>query len=124
MLRSTPECARKQTGMPQETLKVLLIEHDPSFARFVEDLLGQAREFSAEVQTVPDVSTGLWALKRTLLDIVLLDIYVPIVAVGDSDDEMVALEAVHAGAQEYLAKSQLSPAWLERSIRYAMERQR
>jgi phosphoserine phosphatase RsbU/P len=44
--------------------------------------------------------------------------------VGDAEDQMVALEAVHAGAQEYLAKRQLTPAWLERSIRYAIERQR
>jgi phosphoserine phosphatase RsbU/P len=129
--------------MPQEALKILLVEHDPSFARYVEEMLEQAREFSAEVQTVPDLASGLWALKRALLDVILLDVYVPdgagpsnvalikaeephvpIIAVGDSDDEMVALEAVHAGAQEYLAKSQLSAAWLERSIRYAMERQR
>ena len=129
--------------MPPESLKILLIEHDPAFARYVGEMLGQARELSAEVQTVPDLATGFWALKRALLDVVLLDVYVPdgagpanislikaeepqvpIIAVGDADDEMVALEAVHAGAQEYLAKSQLTPAWLERSIRYAIERQR
>ena len=129
--------------MSQESLKILLIEHDPAFARYVEEMLGQAREFSPEVQTVPDMATGLPALRRALLDLVLLDIYVPdgagpanvalikaaepqvpIIAVGDADDEMVALEAVHAGAQDYLVKSQLTPAWLERSIRYAIERQR
>ena len=48
----------------------------------------------------------------------------PIIVVGDADDEIVALEAVHVGAQDYLVKSQLTPAWLERSIRYAIERHR
>ncbi|HVM47384.1 MAG TPA: SpoIIE family protein phosphatase [Candidatus Acidoferrum sp.] len=129
--------------MLQESLKVLLIEHDPAFARYVGEMLGQARELSAEVQVVPDLATGVWALKRALVDLVLLDVYVPdgggpanisllraeepqvpIIAVGEADDEIVALEAVHAGAQEYLAKNQLTPAWLERSIRYAIERQR
>jgi sigma-B regulation protein RsbU (phosphoserine phosphatase) len=129
--------------MPQELLKVLLIEHDAAFARYVGEMLGQARELSAEMQTVPDLSTALSELSNGLFDIVLLDVFVPdgaglanlplikaeapqvpIIAVGDADDEIVALEAVHAGVQDYLAKSQLTPAWLERSIRYAIERHR
>jgi phosphoserine phosphatase RsbU/P len=129
--------------MPQEQVKILLIEHDPAFARYLGEMLGQARDLSAELQSVPDLSTGLSALGQGLFDVVLLDIYVPdgaglaniplikalaprvpILAVGEADDEIVALEAVHAGAQDYLAKSQLTPAWLERSIHYAIERHR
>jgi sigma-B regulation protein RsbU (phosphoserine phosphatase) len=48
----------------------------------------------------------------------------PIIVAGDSDNETVALEAVHAGAHDYLVKSQITPSWLERSIRYAIERHR
>jgi sigma-B regulation protein RsbU (phosphoserine phosphatase) len=129
--------------MPQEVLRLLLIEHDPGFARYVGEMLGQARDLSAEMRPAADLSAGLSALQESSFDAVLLDICVPdgaglgniplikaqapqlpIIVVGDADDEFVALEVVHAGAQDYLVKSQLTPAWLERSIRYAIERHR
>ncbi|MEI6780676.1 MAG: SpoIIE family protein phosphatase [Verrucomicrobiota bacterium] len=129
--------------MPQEKLKILLIEHDPGFARYVGEMLGQARNLTAEMRPAADLYAGFLDLKANACDAVLLDIYVPdgaglanilltkaqaphvpIIAVGDSDEEIVALEAMHAGAQDYLIKSQLTPAWLERSVRYAIERHR
>jgi sigma-B regulation protein RsbU (phosphoserine phosphatase) len=129
--------------MPQEVLKLLLVEHDPGFARYVGEMLGQARDLSAEMRLAADLSAGLSALQETTFDAVLLDICVsdgaglgniplikalapqlPIIVAGDADDEIVAIEAVHAGAQDYLVKSQLTPAWIERSIRYAIERHR
>ena len=129
--------------MPQEQLEILLIEHDPGFARYVGEMLGQARDLRAGIRPAADLEAGLSELRAKTFDSVLLDLcvpdgaglanilliraqapQVPIIALGDSDDEIVALEAVHAGAQDYLVKSQLTPAWLERSIRYAIERHR
>jgi sigma-B regulation protein RsbU (phosphoserine phosphatase) len=129
--------------MPQAPVKILLIEHDPGFARYVGEMLGQSRELSAEMRPAADLRAGLSELRADAFDAVLLDICVPdgaglgsipliktqapqlpIIAAGDADDEILALEAVHAGAQDYLVKSQLTPAWLERSIRYAIERHR
>jgi sigma-B regulation protein RsbU (phosphoserine phosphatase) len=127
----------------QEKLRVLLIEHDTGFARYVGEMLGQARDMSAEVLPAGDLKEGLTALAGNNFDVVMLDISVPdgaglanvgliragapqlpIIVAGDSDDETVALEAVHAGAHDYLVKGQLTPGWLERSIRYAIERHR
>src|ERR1039458_8879294 len=101
--------------MPQEVLRLLLIEHDPGFARYVGEMLGQARDLSAEMRPAADLSAGLSALQESSFDAVLLDICVPdgaglgniplikaqapqlpIIAVGDSDDEIIALEAVHS----------------------------
>ena len=129
--------------MPQDQLKILLIEHDPAFARYVGDMLGQTRDLAAEMRAVADLKAGLSELQANTFDAALLDLYVPdgaglanillirgqsphvpIIAVGESDDEIVALEAVHAGAQDYLVKSQLTPAWLERSVRYSIGRHR
>ena len=129
--------------MPAEPLKILLVEHDPGFARYVGEMLGQARDLSAQVRLAAGLGAGLSELQVSTFEAVLLDICVPdgaglgniplikalapqlpIIVVGDADDEIVALEAVHVGAQDYLVKSQLTPAWLERSIRYAIERHR
>jgi sigma-B regulation protein RsbU (phosphoserine phosphatase) len=129
--------------MPQEKLRVLLIEHDPGFSRYVSEMLGQARDLDAEVLPANDLRGGLSALAQDQIDVVVMDMslpdgaglanvtllraeapQLPIIVAGDSDDEAIALEAVHAGAQDYLVKGQLTPSWLERSLRYAIERGR
>jgi sigma-B regulation protein RsbU (phosphoserine phosphatase) len=129
--------------MSQDRLKVLLIEHDAGFARTVRDMIGQSRELDADLHSAPDLKVGLSALTEDQFDVVVLDVSVPdgaglanvslikaeaprlpIIVAGNLDDERVALEAVHAGAQDYLVKSQITPGWLERSIRYAIERHR
>jgi sigma-B regulation protein RsbU (phosphoserine phosphatase) len=129
--------------MTQEKLQILIIEHDPGFARYVGEMLGQARDLPAEVLSARDLRGGLSALGGKHFDIVVMDMslpdgaglanvtlvrasapQLPIIVAGDADDETIALEAVHAGAHDYLVKGQLTPGWLERSIRYAIERHR
>ena len=130
-------------SMAQDNLKVLLIEHDSGFARYIGDMLDQTRDFKAEVLSAQDLHKGLSALAGDNFDVVVMDMslpdgaglanvsvlraeapQLPVIVAGDSDDETVALEAVHAGAHDYLVKSQLTPTWLERSLRYSIERHR
>jgi sigma-B regulation protein RsbU (phosphoserine phosphatase) len=129
--------------MPQDTLKILLIEHDAGFAKYVENMLAQARDLPAELIPAPSLQAGLKLLAREGADIVICDLAVPdgaglgnvavlrwraprasIMIAGESDDEIMALEAVQAGAEDYLVKGQLTPGWLERSLRYAVEHSR
>jgi sigma-B regulation protein RsbU (phosphoserine phosphatase) len=129
--------------MPSEQLNILLIEHDPDFARYLGEMLGQVRDLTVNMRWAADLTAALAELHATTFDVAMLDLYVPdgaglaniplirnqaphvpIIAVGESDDEIVALEAVDAGAQDYLVKNQLTPVWLERSIRYSIGRHR
>lgn len=129
--------------MSQERLNILLIEHDPGFTRTLGEMLGQARELSADVSSAAGLQEGVSALNDKHFDVVVLDVALPdgaglanisllkaeaprlpIIAAGDADNETVAVEAVQAGAQDYLVKGQLTAGWLERSIRYAIERHR
>jgi phosphoserine phosphatase RsbU/P len=129
--------------MSQERLRVLLIEHDPGFTRTLSDMLSQARELTTELSFAADLNAGVSILNKSQFDVIVLDVAVPdgaglanisllkaeapklpIIAAGEADNETVAVEAVQAGAQDYLVKTQLTPGWLERSIRYAIERHR
>ena len=129
--------------MPRDELKVLLIEHDAGFARYVGEMLGLARELCPAIVPAADLQRGLSALKAGSFDVVIMNLALPdgaglanlslihvsapeapVVVIGESEDETMALEAVHAGAHDYLVKGQLTPGWLERSLRYALERDR
>jgi PAS domain S-box-containing protein len=50
--------------------------------------------------------------------------HVPIIAVGDADDENFAVQTMRKGAEEYLIGRQITAPLLRRSIRYAIERHR
>lgn len=50
--------------------------------------------------------------------------HIPIVVLTGLDDDQLALNAMHAGAQDYLVKARADVDLITRSIRYAMERAR
>ncbi len=123
--------------------KILLVEDEVAFARTMRDMMDHAKGTAFEVIAADDIEAGLARLAEGGFDVLLLDLTlpdgvglanidrvrartarVPIIALGPMDDESVAIEAVHRGAQDYLVKSQLNPELLSRAIRHAIERQR
>ncbi len=69
--------------------------------------------------SLPD-SHGLESVRRVRLG----PVDVPIVVLTGLADEKMAVDAVNAGAQDYLVKGRDDPAILARAIRYARERHR
>lgn len=125
----------------RESLRILLIEHDEAFARAVSGMLDQARETVGSVVTVPSLAEALGLISREEFGVILLEFFMPdgaglaniavlqdaaphtpIIVLGAADDETIAVEAVHAGAQDYIVKGQINPSWLLRSVRYTIER--
>lgn len=129
--------------MPERPLRVLIIEDDPVSGLLVEKTLAfeKARPFeSVWVQTLGD---ALNRLETETFPVVILDLNLPdsqgiesfrrvseavpeaaIVLLTGMSDESVALEAMQAGAQDYLGKSPIDPQLLVRAVRYAHERKR
>jgi phosphoserine phosphatase RsbU/P len=125
----------------RQALRILLIEHDEACARAVGGMLDHARETIGGVVTVASLVEAMSAIASENFGVILLEFFlpdgaglaniallqeaaphIPIIVLGAEDDEAIAVEAVHAGAQDYLVKSQINPSWLLRSIRYTIER--
>jgi len=122
---------------------VLLIEDNDGDARLVRELLAEDPDRTFAVETVGRLAEGLDRLEDAPFGAVLLDLHlpdavgldtlaqvhtraahVPIIVLTGLDDESMGVEAVQHGAQDYLAKSDLTPEVLARSLRYAIGRHR
>jgi signal transduction histidine kinase len=127
--------------MNHQTTNVLLIEDNPGDADLVRLRLIEC-ESPVRVSCVSRLSDGLASLAMETPSVVLLDLNlpdsrgadtfrkvlehapnVPVVVLSGQDDEVLAMKAVHQGVQDYLVKGNISSKHLERSIRYAVERQ-
>src|SRR5690242_3707097 len=130
--------------MPSESeLSVLLIEDEPDAARLIQHLVTKGSGSSVKVDWVGDLRSGLTRLAERDFQAVLLDLNLPdssgfdtfakirrraanqaLIVLTAHEDEALALQAVRAGADEYLIKSEMRDSFLTKRIRYAVERNR
>jgi diguanylate cyclase (GGDEF)-like protein len=125
-----------------ESVRVVLVEDSESDRRLVEEMLRESED-SAVLTHCTRLEEALEPVSRGLADLVLLDLSlpdsfgidgvrrlraaapdVPVVVLSGLNDKQVALEAVQAGAQDYLSKDNVDPDTLSKAMRYAVERQR
>ncbi len=131
------------TATRKGPIRVLLVEDNPGDARLILEMLREVQGETFELLQVNRLELALEQLSAAGVDVVLLDLGLPdsqglatfertlrgtttepIIVISGLDDEQVALEAVRAGAQDYLIKSRIEGHLLSRVIRYAIERQR
>ena len=124
----------------KEHIQILLFEDNSADADLVNEYL-ELSNLSFDILLVKRLADGIQALKDQTFDLVLLDLSLPdssgidtlkavsavarnevIIVLTGADDEQLSLEALQAGAQDYLFKDRLSGEVLRRSIRYAIER--
>jgi len=84
------------------------------------ELIAQKQHDAYLVDYILDEGTGLALLREALRQ----GGQSPIILLTDQDDRDVDIEAMKAGAADYLVKSRLNPLLLERSIRYAIKHKR
>lgn len=133
----------KNATTEASVLKVLVIEEDPAASHLLREALAEHSDFPVELVVVERLDHALDALGRDSFGAVLLDLDLPdskglgtllrvrecaksmsIIVLANDEDGQLALEAVRAGAQDYLVKAKLPGAALLRILTYALERQK
>ena len=127
--------------MDQTIRKVLLIEDNPGDARLLKEAIREITPLPFELIHVDRLDLGIERLHQDNFAAVLLDLSLPdakgidtvvrmqrevsgmpTVVLTGLDDDAVALDAVRAGAQDYLVKGEIDGRLLVRSLKYAIER--
>lgn len=127
--------------MPRTPIRILLIEDNPGDARLIQEILREG-DLPFELHHVVRLADAVGPLAHGV-DVVLLDLSLPdahgldtvkrmlgvapelpIIVLTGLDDENLAVQAVQAGAQDYLVKGQVDAGVLTRAMRYAIERKR
>ena len=126
---------------PGRPARVMLVEDDAGAALELGEMLRSVWDRGLVVTHTRHVADAVQELADHGATCVLLDVRelavldalaqlseaspaTPIVVVADDDDEDAGFAAVRGGAQDYLVRSELSPARLARVISYAVERKR
>ena len=126
-------------------MRILMVEDNPGDVRLLrEHLVGDRRVAELfQVAHVDRLALALESLERSSFEVVLLDLSLPdsqgigtlnrmhearpglaIVVLTSIDDEVLGLQLLQSGAQDYLVKGEVTSSLLRRSLRYAVERKR
>ena len=123
-------------------INVLLIEDNPGDVRLIQELMKEIEYGSLNLFYQDNLGDGIRILAEQKFQVILLDLSlpdseglhtlkqilmkateVPIIVLTGTDDQLIAIEAVKSGAQDYLIKGNINGTLLERSIYYSIERQ-
>jgi diguanylate cyclase (GGDEF)-like protein len=123
-----------------EMIRALLVEDDDEDADILRRYMSRLADYSVTVTHVHSAEEALAAISGDGFDLVFLDMHLggadgmglldrlkgfcdtPVIVVTGTGDEARAVEAMKAGAYDYLGKDTLTVDLLERAVRYACRR--
>ncbi len=130
------------TPESSEPLRIVVVEDSTVYALLVREMLGDWLGEAIEVRNHTSLASALGDALREA-DCILLDLSlpdadgleglaktveaapeVPVIVLSGQDSEVLAVQAVHEGAQDYLVKRSADAHLLGRAIRYAIQRKR
>jgi PAS domain S-box-containing protein len=124
-------------------INILLVEDNPGDRRLIQEALKEPGDNRFQLDCTDRLATGIQKLGTSKPDAIILDLSlpdsqglasftrvhekapdVPIVVLTGLKDEGVGVQAVRAGAQDYLVKGDVTGRVLMRALLYGIERQR
>lgn len=125
--------------MREDPVRVLVVEDDEDDYVIITQMLREKKESAYSIRWVRNFEAALDAVQKNSFDIMLLDYRLgektglelleivgrekaPAILLTGQGSYDIDLKAMSAGVAEYLDKSELTPALLERSIRYTIDR--
>lgn len=133
----------EQLRTEKQTVRILLIEDNPGDVRLIQEMLKEGDYFRFKLSCVDRLDEAMKLIDGEVFDVLLLDLglpdsqkldtirrvnyktpHLPIVVVTGLANEMLGIEAVRDGAQDYLIKGQIDSNLLNHSIRYSIERKK
>jgi signal transduction histidine kinase len=138
---SVPMNGSNGSATMRETVHILLIEDNPGDARLVEILLEESDLPNVQIIHRLTLGDGIAELQKRDFAVVLLDLTLPdsrgfetlerliatkpdvnVVVMTGLADKVLGLNAVKAGAQDFLMKGGFDSDLLSKTLRYAIER--
>ncbi|MBO6784743.1 MAG: response regulator [Alphaproteobacteria bacterium] len=127
--------------LPDDIVRVLIVEDNPGDAYLIEHLLQDARSVRVEATTVQTVADALEAIEHDEYSLVFTDLDLPdsfglqtvermlgnarglpVVVLSGADARQTALDAIRMGAQDFLEKGLVTATALDRTLAHSLER--
>lgn len=127
----------------QKCIRVLLIEDDADDVFLLRDMIADKKSVIISVDHVATLTAGIERIRDGGIDIVISDLglpesrgldtltlllpevgELPVIVLTDLADQKTGAAAIHAGAQDYLFKGEVTGSLLVRAILYAIERKK
>ncbi|MGB3613515.1 MAG: PAS domain S-box protein, partial [Elainellaceae cyanobacterium] len=124
-----------------QTIRVLAVDDNEIDIQVINRYLKSPSKTEFKIQSTDTLKGAIAAVNQSVFDIILLDlilpdsegidtlrsflecpIHAPVVVMTGNDDDQTSLELIRVGAQAYLAKWELTPKLLVRTIHHTLEK--